>query len=1052
VDCDAATVLLAAAEARTLTVTESDELNHHCEGCAECSELLAHHGDERVRWIATVPEDALDDADLLVLPLVDPSVFLSEGELARGGMGRITRVRDRRLARDIAIKEVISPAMRARFEREVMITAQLQHPAIIPVYEAGVWPNGNAFYAMRLVSGGTLAEAIGKTRSLEERLALIPNVLAVTDALAYAHAKRIVHRDLKPGNVLVGEFGETVVIDWGLAKELDRDIADVADNAVPARPSDLTMAGSVIGTPGFLSPEQALGGEIDERTDVYALGGIMYNVLAGHPPYLDRPGQTAETLIALARDQPPTPLETLVPRAPRDLCAIVDRAMARDRAARYPTAKEMADELRRFEAGQLLRSREYRLGELVARWLRRHRAAVSVGAIAMAVLAVVGFTSVREIVRRERAAELALARGRLEHGRELLVGGDPSAAAPYLAAAVERLPDDEVARKLATIALRDAERLRGVFRGTAAAFDPEGKYLAIGRDDGSILLVDPATTADIAVLPARGGAITHLEVTGKEILTASPAGAYLGWVDRVALAKDDVEDARAAGDAIALGTPSGVRLVRRDGSPIASADATNAWPLDVSPDGHLLLACAREHTFVWSLPDLARVAELPASPEARFDGDGGVVIYDPTVGLVRYRLAAPASAIVLRRGEGPRPRRIAGGLAAGTELVDLVANTTHSFAPAVAASEIASIDPRHVITAGYDRAVRIWDLDRPARPLAILRAAQSTAQIVIDRAGTRAATVGYGGKVDLWDITALRAPVIAARLSGNVGNLDVAGGQLAAWVFEGGADRTVVLDAADKPMASASGWLAGTVGHDGIAVLSNGELAIYDARDGTRRHTILDPAPIQAAAISPSSAIIATRADRRITLRDARTAATLGGFDLPAVELAAIALDDAGHVVTGHDDGTVRIWDARAGVMTATLRGHTSKVSVIAIRGDRLLTVSWDQTARTWSFPAGQPKATVLSRAGKAALSPDGRWLATVEHDAIASAWDVDEGRLIEQFAASEPLDAVTFVDATHLAVGGTGGAVETIDLAERTRSDDEISRVAARLAGASND
>jgi WD40 repeat protein len=161
-----------------------------------------------------------------------------------------------------------------------------------------------------------------------------------------------------------------------------------------------------------------------------------------------------------------------------------------------------------------------------------------------------------------------------------------------------------------------------------------------------------------------------------------------------------------------------------------------------------------------------------------------------------------------------------------------------------------------------------------------------------------------------------------------------------------------------------------------------------------------------------------------------------------------MAFDDAGHVVTGHDDGTVRIWEARTGATLATLRGHSSNVGVVAIRRDRLLTVSWDQTARTWSFPDGTPRATVPSRAGKAALSPDGRWIVTVEHDAIASVWDSGEGRLVQQIAASEPLDSVTYLDDTHVAVGGTRGVIEVIDLGERARSDDEI----ARLGGEPSD
>ncbi|HEX7837891.1 MAG TPA: serine/threonine-protein kinase, partial [Kofleriaceae bacterium] len=219
-DCDDVMLMVAVGEGRTLSGAEEREYHQHVETCETCRALTVEASSDKLRWVARIPEDALDDPDLLVLPMVDPIVFAIGDELARGGMGRITRARDRRLGRDVAIKEVLVPYLRARFEREAMITARLQHPAIVPVYEAGTWPDGSAFYTMRLVSGGTLADAIARTHTLEERLALLPHVLAVTEALGYAHAHRIVHRDLKPGNVLVGEFGETVVIDWGLAKDV----------------------------------------------------------------------------------------------------------------------------------------------------------------------------------------------------------------------------------------------------------------------------------------------------------------------------------------------------------------------------------------------------------------------------------------------------------------------------------------------------------------------------------------------------------------------------------------------------------------------------------------------------------------------------------------------------------------------------------------------------------------------------------------------------------------------------------------------------------------
>src|SRR6185312_12276678 len=158
-----------------------------------------------------------------------------------------------------------------------LITARLQHPGIVPVYEAGRWPNGEPFFAMKLVSGRPFDRVIGEAARLEDRLALLPRLAAACDAIAYAHSQRIIHRDLKPGNVLIGDFGETVVIDWGLAKDLDSDdnIETLKRNQPPRpkRPTDsgngtLTVAGAVMGTPAYMAPEQARGESVDQRADV----------------------------------------------------------------------------------------------------------------------------------------------------------------------------------------------------------------------------------------------------------------------------------------------------------------------------------------------------------------------------------------------------------------------------------------------------------------------------------------------------------------------------------------------------------------------------------------------------------------------------------------------------------------------------------------------------------------------------------------------------------------------------------------------------------------
>ena len=151
--------------------------------------------------------------------------YLVEALLGRGGMASVFRARHTVTGRRVALK-VLHPRPHwepdevERFVREARITARLQHPAIVPVYESGRWPTGEPFYAMRLVRGRSLADVVRNTHGLAERLALVPNLVAVADALAYAHAQRVIHRDLKPGNVLLGAFGETVVIDWGLAKDL----------------------------------------------------------------------------------------------------------------------------------------------------------------------------------------------------------------------------------------------------------------------------------------------------------------------------------------------------------------------------------------------------------------------------------------------------------------------------------------------------------------------------------------------------------------------------------------------------------------------------------------------------------------------------------------------------------------------------------------------------------------------------------------------------------------------------------------------------------------
>ena len=304
-------------------------------------------------------------------PTVERENYDILGEVAIGGIGRIRRAREARLGRPVALKELLveaTPDAEARFMREALITARLQHPSIIPIYEAGRWPTGGLFYAMKLVEGRSLAEIL-EGRSYEERLELLPHVLAAAEAIAYAHSRNILHRDLKPSNILVGEFGETVVIDWGLAKDLSEHRRLLTPGGLPSRGPDfnsysrgmeddddgdhetLTLAGSVIGTPAYMPPEQASGCAVDERADVYSLGAILYHVLAGRTPYEGHsPAQVVRRVVVEA----PTPLPEVQPGISEELVTIVEKAMARSAHDRYPTARQLADDLRSLRVSQIV--------------------------------------------------------------------------------------------------------------------------------------------------------------------------------------------------------------------------------------------------------------------------------------------------------------------------------------------------------------------------------------------------------------------------------------------------------------------------------------------------------------------------------------------------------------------------------------------------------------------------------------------------------------------------------------------------------------------------
>jgi hypothetical protein len=434
-------------------------------------------------------------------------------ELGRGGMGRVVEAFDLQLGRSVALKEVLprgGASTVRRFEREVQLTARLEHPSIVPIYDAGVTPDGRPFYVMRRVSGRPFDELLARARGLDERLTLLPPLLAAIDAVAHAHRRGVIHRDLKPQNILVGELGETVVIDWGLAKVLGE--ADPSSGERTSSPGGAleTQVGSVFGTPGFMAPEQARGEELGTRGDVYALGATLYQMLAGVPPHQ---GTSATEVIDKTARQDVRPLAEVAPGAPEELVAIVEQALAFDAAKRYPNAGALAEDVRRFLAGQLVAAHRYTRLQHVARFARRHRAPLGVAALALVAVAVIAVIGVLRVIAERDVADAARASAQAgqraaEQARDALaerndalviaqaralLESNPTEAAATLKALAPRSPREPEARAIAQAAAARgvAWALEGPPQLTAfAEIDPEGRRLLQISRDGTVRVWD----------------------------------------------------------------------------------------------------------------------------------------------------------------------------------------------------------------------------------------------------------------------------------------------------------------------------------------------------------------------------------------------------------------------------------------------------------------------------------------------------------------------------------------------------------------------------------
>jgi WD40 repeat protein/ribosomal protein S27E len=940
--------------------------------------------------------------------------------VGRGGFGIVYKAHDAELDRVVALKVprrgyFATAEEEGRFLREARHCARLKHPHIVQVHEIG-YERGVPYIVSDFIEGLTLADRMtGSMLSFRESAELVANI---ADAFDYAHGEKIVHRDIKPSNILIDRTGQPYVTDFGLAR---RDEGEIT----------VTLDGQVLGTPAYMPPEQAAGDhhKVDARSDVYSLGVILYRLISGELPFR---GNKRMLLDQVMRDDPRPPSQ-LNDRVPRDLETVCLKAMAKEPARRYGSARALADDLRRWLSGEPIRARPVGRAERLWRWCRRNpTVAALTAAVAALLLAVAIGASVSawrerglrsqaqrarelEATERQRAEQNAaesrrrLARLYSARGVQLMDDGDLFGSLVWFteSLALEEPARESVCRIRLGSVLRHCPKLVQMWVHQKyvghAQFSHDGNHVLTASGDGTARVWDTRTGQAVTAPLVHGGAIPHAAFSpdGRRVVTTGTDHTAQIWNvqtgERVALMQhaDWVTHASFSPDGRLVATASDDDTARIWDADTGKPAATLKHEKHViralfSPDGRRLLTVSGTDV---GLPGFVRLWDTRTWETAGDPLEHSDVVWDASFSPDGTRIVTASEDQTARVWDA--------------ETAAVIAVFNHD-----AAVRMASFNPdgRDVVTASDDETARIWDAEtgRPICPPLRHRARVHHAEFA--PGGGRVLTASADGTAQVWS-TLSGIPTTARLIHGEAvlsGSFSPDGRQVATASADGTAK---VWDLASPGMRTA------TLPHEGIVwradfardgervatASADGTARVWDARTGKPVVVIKHDAAVIDATFSPDGRRVATACwDGAARVWDMQT----GDMRLPPLRHAAGVqsvqfTNDGRRVVTASEDNTAKVWDAANGNLLGTLE-HGARVFYAAFSadGDRVITASKDRTARVWDAQTGRPLTDPLNHADWvrwAAFSPRGDRVATASKDHTAMLWDAASGKMIHK-------------------------------------------------------